>query len=232
MPQSNPRPWQPARARPPVECLWLLWQTILKNVVEPLPVQHKPEIFSVADDLVLYNRLIRLLEPFLLTVRHRTYSQYQARIHLERSQQAASLSFFNLKRLNWTFSRNPRQLLNEVLFVGLGFGKREQKAPESATKIICKDKLFYRANHTLEDGWCLNPDIRNPKEQTVTKEKQRWKKKKTFRANEATSCGPLLLAMLTCLRFGLRRPQLIPSPESRTQGSSWYICMVHLTLLN
>lgn len=42
----NPRPWQPARARPPVECLWLLWQIVLKNVEEPLPVQHKPEIFS------------------------------------------------------------------------------------------------------------------------------------------------------------------------------------------
>lgn len=77
---------------------------------------------------------------FLLTVPHRAYSQYQARIHLERNQQAA--------RLNWTFSRNPCQLLNEVLFVGLDFGKRELKAPESATKIICKDKLFYRANHT------------------------------------------------------------------------------------
>ena len=60
----NPRPWQPARARPPAECLWLLLQIVLKNVVEPLPVQRKPEIFSVADDLVLYNRLIRLLERF------------------------------------------------------------------------------------------------------------------------------------------------------------------------
>lgn len=90
---------------------------------------------------------------FLLTVPNRAYSQYQARIHLERSQQAASLSFFYLKRLNWTFSRNPRQLLNEVLFFGLDFGKRELKAPESATKIICKDKLFYRANHT--GGWMV-----------------------------------------------------------------------------
>lgn len=91
---------------------------------------------------------------------HRAYSQYQARIHVERSQQAASLSFFNLKRLNWTFSRNPRQLLNEVLFVGLDFGKREQKAPESATKIICKDKLFYLANHT--GGWMV-PQFRYSK---------------------------------------------------------------------
>lgn len=102
---------------------------------------------------------------FLLKVPHRAYSQYQARIHLERSQQAANLSFFNLNRLNWTFSRNSRQLLNEVLFVGLDFGKRELKAPESATRIICKDNLFYRANHTnmakgskasdREGGWRL-----------------------------------------------------------------------------
>ena len=39
--------------------VWLLWQIVLKNVVEPLPVEQNPEIFSVMDELVLYNRLIQ-----------------------------------------------------------------------------------------------------------------------------------------------------------------------------
>ena len=39
--------------------VWLLWQIVLKNVVEPLPVEQNPEIFSVMDEWVLYNRLIQ-----------------------------------------------------------------------------------------------------------------------------------------------------------------------------